>query len=136
MNRKALCAAVALFLAAISGCAHKTAVAPTQALPAAMGEAQTSTDENGNTRVRLVVHHVAPPQNLQPSKNAYVVWAETPDKQMYNLGQLKIDENRDGQITAITPEKNFRLVVTAEDFATVTQPSSQVVLTTQPLETR
>ncbi|UFS72120.1 hypothetical protein LPW11_07995 [Geomonas sp. RF6] len=136
MKRKALLAAAVFLFAGVSGCAHKTEVQSSTALPAALGEAQTSLDDNGNTRVRLVLNHVAPPQNLQPPKNTYVVWVETPDKQMYNLGQLKIDEDRNGKLTGITPLKVFRLVVTAEDYGTAQTPSSQVVLTTKPIEAK
>lgn len=135
MKTRMVIAALSL-LTFLCACAEKTAVQPTPAEPAAMGEVKTSRDPNGNTALHLVVRHVAPPQNLQPPKNSYVVWVESPEGQYTSLGQLKIGNNRDGEITGVTPLKQFRLVVTAEDFGTVTAPSDQVVLKTEPIEAK
>lgn len=134
--KKLLIVSTLSLLLAIAGCAERVAVAPTPTLPAAMGQAKVSRDSSGNSKVSLNVEHVAPPQNLQPPKSVYVVWVETPEKQTFNLGQLKISKDRKGSISGITPFKTFRLVVTAEDFPTVTTPSSQEVLRTDILEAK
>lgn len=128
--------AAATMVISLSGCAKEVVVPPSAALPAAIGEAKATKDANGNTRVHLKVDHMAPPQNLQPPKSVYVVWAETPDKQRYNLGQLRVDEKRRGQLDATTAFKVFRLIVTPEDFPTVTEPSGPEVLSTGVLEAK
>lgn len=129
-------ALAAAMIIGLSGCAKPVAVPPSASLPAALGEAKATKDPNGNTRVRLKVEHMAPPQNLQPPKSVYVVWAETPEKQRYNLGQLRVDEKRRGSLETTTAFKMFRLIVTAEDYPTVTQSSAQEVLSTGVLEAR
>lgn len=118
----------------LTGCAKEVRLPTSADLPAAMGEAKVSKDNNGNTRVKLKVEHFAPPQRLQPPKSIYVVWVETPNHEMYNLGQLKIDDDLKGKIEGITPFKVFQLVITAEDYPTVTTPG-QVVITTRAIET-
>jgi hypothetical protein len=133
---KYLLLTVASILMAVAGCAKEVVVPPSAELPAAVGEAKATRDANGNTRVHLEVEHMAPPQNLQPPKSVYVVWAETPEKQRYNLGQLKVDEKRRGRLDSTTAFTMFRLVVTPEDFPTVTEPTGPEVLATGVLEAK
>lgn len=101
-----------------------------------MGYTKLSKDQNDNTKVQLRVEHLAPPQNLQPPRSVYVVWVKTPDNQYYIVGQLRIDKDLEGKLNAITPFKTFRIVISAEDIPTVTQPGDQVVLTTEVLEVK
>jgi hypothetical protein len=43
--------------------------------PAARGQAEISKDKkNGNTKVKITAEHLAPPENLSPAKNGYLVW--------------------------------------------------------------
>lgn len=118
-----------------SGCAVKAPLPSSTELPAAMGETKITLDNNGNSTIRMKVQHFAPPENLQPPKSVYVVWVETPEGHYNNFGQLKIDEKRSGEITGITPFRTFRLVVSAEDYPMVAQPS-QVVMRTDLLEAK
>lgn len=120
----------------LMGCATKTVTLPPSAeLPAAQGEAKVSKDKNNNTLVRLNVKHFAPPQRLNPPKAVYVVWLETPDHQMHNIGQLKVNNDLEGKLETITPYEVFQVIITAEDFATVTEPGPQVVLRTKAIAT-
>jgi len=117
---------------ALTGCATKTVILPpSQEMPAAEGEAKLSRDDNGNTVVQLKVKHFAPPQRLTPPKAVYVVWLETPDHELRNLGQLKVDKNLEGKLMAVTPYEVFQLVISAEDSPNVSEPGSQVVLRTR-----
>ncbi|MRR54898.1 MAG: hypothetical protein EG822_10375 [Deltaproteobacteria bacterium] len=118
------------------GCATKEPIPASNVVPAATGVTKVSKDSNDNTSIHLKVDHLAPPQNLQPPRAIYVVWVQTPDNQTYNLGQLKVDKELEGELKAVTPFKIFRLVITAEDFPTVSLPSQQVVLTTDVLEAK
>jgi len=137
MKKKLLVMAVLILSSmSLAGCATKVAVTPSATLPAAAGETKLTRDANGNTVVNLKVRHFAPVQNLQPPKSTYVVWVETPDRQLMNLGQLRIGQDREGKLTATTPFKTFRLLISAEDFPTVKQPSNQVVLVTDILEAK
>lgn len=121
-------------MAGVIGCAREVRLPPSAELPAAMGEARVSKDENGNTKLKLEVKHFAPPQRLQPPRSVYVVWAETHDQQMHNLGQLKINDKLKGKLETTTPFRIFQLVITAEDNPLVRQPSEQVVLRTKAIE--
>jgi hypothetical protein len=120
-----------LVLALITiGCAQKIAFRETPDAPAALGEAKVSTDGNNNTRIELKMEHLAPPQNLTPPKSVYVVWAQPPDGDATNLGQVVVGRERSANFQTVTPLKVFRIFVTAEDRALAQSPSEQVVLAT------
>ena len=58
----------------------------------------------------------------------YVLWAISPDGRPYNLGEIQVDSNGNfsGQMT--TPLQAFGLIVTAEPYFNVHQPSDVVVM--------
>jgi len=112
------------------GCAQTVAFRGSPGAPAALGEAKVSTDDNGNAVVKVEIEHLAPPENLSPPKMLYVVWAQTANGRYVNLGQMTVGQNRVGQFNGVTPLKEFRLVVTAEDIPATITPSKQEILTT------
>lgn len=113
------------------GCAQTVAFRGSPEAPAALGEAKVSTDRNGNTVVEVEVEHLAPPENLSPPKQLYVVWAQTANGRFVNLGQMVVGKNRVGKFTGVSPLNEFRLVVTAEDVPATVTPSKQEILTTE-----
>ncbi len=113
------------------GCAQTVAFRGSPEVPAALGEAKVSTDRNGNSVVKVEVEYLAPPENLAPPKQLYVVWAQTPNGRFVNLGQMIVGKTRVGKFTGVTPLNEFRLVVTAEDTAATVTPSKQEILTTE-----
>lgn len=131
MGLKTVVAAVSMFLIGLGGCAKEVRLPFSTELPAAMGEARISRDDNGNTVVNLKVEHFAPPQRLQPPRQVYVVWLESPDHEMHNLGQLRVNDDLKGELESKTPYEVFRIIITAEDYATAAQPGPQVVMRTK-----
>ena len=98
--------------------------------PAAEVQAKISRDKNNNTKIKLTVKHLAPPENLYPPKAAYVVWIQSEDR-LVNLGQLRVDKRLKGTFDGVTPLKEFRIFITAENNYAVVKPSSLVVLETE-----
>jgi hypothetical protein len=50
--------------------------------PVARGHTEISRDKkNGNTKVEIKVEHLAPPENLSPAKNGYLVSFQTSRRQ-------------------------------------------------------
>jgi hypothetical protein len=125
----------AVLLALTLGCAQTVALRKAPEVPAALGEAKITTDENNNTRIELTVEHLAPARNLTPPKSVYVVWAQAPEGRTMNLGQLVVGPDRRGDFRAVTPLKVFRIVITAEDEPLARAPSEQVVLQTDLFRT-
>jgi len=62
-----------------------------------------------------------------PEYLTYVLWAVTPEGRATNLGELQVDGD-DGDLKVTTHLQAFGLIVTAEPYFAVTQPSDVVVL--------
>jgi outer membrane protein OmpA-like peptidoglycan-associated protein len=58
----------------------------------------------------------------------YVLWVVTPDGRTSNTGELLINRNGQGKLEATTQLQTFSLIVTAEPYFSVRQPSELVVL--------
>jgi outer membrane protein OmpA-like peptidoglycan-associated protein len=57
----------------------------------------------------------------------YVMWAMSPQGRAVNLGEVQI-KNGQGQVRATTELQTFAMIVTAEPYFAVTQPSELVVM--------
>lgn len=101
-------------------------------IPAAQGMVKVSTTDNGNTKIDLVVEHLALPQRVDPGAAVYVVWARGSEAgaQPQNLGALRVDDNLKGSIAAVTPLLSFELYITAEASQTSTMPTGKKLLYT------
>jgi len=101
-------------------------------VPGAEGRAKVSTTDNGNTKIELVVKHLAPPENVDPGATVYVVWARGSENyaEPQNLGALKVDSNLNGNISAATNLRSFDLFVTAEPSQSTTRPTGRMLLET------
>ena len=101
-------------------------------VPGAQGTATVSTTDDGNTKIDLVVKHLAPPENVNPGATVYVVWVTDIEwgAEPHNLGALKVDSDLNGKITAVTNMRSFELYVTAEPSQSSTIPTGSAVLKT------
>jgi hypothetical protein len=95
--------------------------------PGARGTIHTDTDENGNTRIKVDVEHMATPQQLTPAHQNYVVWVQAKGQPPKLAGELKVNDAK-AKLETTTPAKVFDVLVTAEDQLTPTSPSSNIVL--------
>jgi len=99
----------------------------TALLPEGRGTVRVDS-KTGATRVDVSVDHMRPAPTVGPEFLTYVLWAITPEGRPQNLGEVFIDENRHAKLSAATELQSFGLIVTAEPYYAVTQPSSAVVL--------
>ena len=86
--------------------------------------------------VRGVIHisaelkNLAQPSGFGPEYLTYVLWAVSPDGRPVNLGELTLDHYGAGSTTKIETTSDiqtFGMIVTAEPYYAVTQPSDVVV---------
>jgi outer membrane protein OmpA-like peptidoglycan-associated protein len=61
----------------------------------------------------------------------YVLWAITPEGRPHNLGEIVPDHSNNGHLHVTTDLQAFAMIVTAEPYAEVRQPSDVVVLENQ-----
>jgi outer membrane protein OmpA-like peptidoglycan-associated protein len=94
------------------------------------GEAKVES-ERGVIHVSAKFEHMAPPSSFGPEYLTYVLWAISPDGRPVNLGELTLSDygtGSDSGIEATSDIQTFGLIVTAEPYYGVTQPSDVVVL--------
>ena len=99
-------------------------------VPGAGGDVEVGKDKNGNTKLKMTVHHLARPDSLTPPKTIYIVWLQDRNGTAESQGQLKVDKNLTAGFETVTPSRNFDLFVTAEQDATGKAPSGAEVLRT------
>jgi hypothetical protein len=93
-------------------------------------------DKNDNYAVNLIVRDLAEPGRLVESRNTYVVWANTRNSGVKNLGQLKnasglFSKKLKSELKTSTPFEPEGFFITAENKADITLPGGQVILTTK-----
>ena len=126
-NRRLLVCLVGIALPAVG---EKFRLTPSPNSPLATGVVEVGQGPNGNTTLDLHVEHLARAAELAPSKETYVVWLEAPGRPAENLGELKVNENLEGDFKSVTVLRHFQLVITAEDNPRAVSPTGPVVLST------
>src|SRR6185503_14381517 len=98
----------------------------TALMPQARGEAKVS-GEQGYMNVEATFDNFGSASSFGAEYLTYVLWAVTPEGRATNLGEVQIDGN-DAKIKVTTELQAFGLIVTAEPYFAVTQPSDVVVM--------
>jgi len=98
----------------------------TALMPQARGEAKVS-GEQGYMNVEAKFDKFDSASRFGREYLTYVLWAVTPEGRATNLGEVQIDGN-DAKVKVTTELQAFGLIVTAEPYFAVTQPSDVVVM--------
>ena len=99
-------------------------------LPEAKGDA-TLESKAGRTDVDARFEHVLPPARYGHEYQTYVLWAITPEDHAKNLGEVPAGSSDKAKLHVTTDLQAFGLIVTAEPYAAVRQPSDVVVMENQ-----
>jgi outer membrane protein OmpA-like peptidoglycan-associated protein len=113
----------------VGGGSTKVDLKGTELMPDAGGQAKIEIKAKaGRTSVDAEVKGLKPPSTLGSEFLTYVLWAVTPEGRTGNMGEILLNKNGDGKLSATTPAQTFSLVVTAEPYFAVRLPSEMVVL--------
>jgi outer membrane protein OmpA-like peptidoglycan-associated protein len=96
-------------------------------LPEAKGDA-TVESKRGRTEVEAKFDHVPPPTRFGREYLTYVLWAITPEGHAKNLGEVVPGGSDKAKMRVTTDLQAFGMIVTAEPYSAVRQPSNVVVL--------
>jgi outer membrane protein OmpA-like peptidoglycan-associated protein len=102
-------------------------LAGTALLPSADGKAKVRS-KRGTMEVEATFGNLQNPTTFGAEYLTYVLWAISPDGRAVNLGEVLIGDNDRSKLTATTDLQAFALIVTAEPYFAVRQPSNVVVL--------
>jgi predicted small secreted protein len=133
--KKLIGAALLVAALSLSGCAtmgnrgNEVSLRPNQRTPAAEGSIALSNDKNGNTVAEVKMKHLPPPPLLSPELATYVVWARAAGQDQYqNVGQVRLDADREANTFVRVPYSSFDLLITAEPVPSAREPSEYRVL--------
>jgi len=96
-------------------------------LPHAKGDA-TVESKRGRTEMEAKFEHVPPPTRFGREYLTYVLWAITPQGHAKNLGEVVPGGSDRAKLRVTTDLQAFGLIVTAEPYSAVRQPSDVVVM--------
>lgn len=109
------------------GGATEVNFAGTALLPAADGKAKVRS-KRGTLEVEAQFGNLQNPTTFGTEYLTYVLWAISPEGRAVNLGEVLVGDNARSKLTATTDLQSFALIVTAEPYYAVRQPSNVVVL--------
>ena len=121
-----------------SSCARKVSFQTSSVVPGAQGSVKLKKDNNSNYGIQIFLSNLAEPGRLTPPKSHYVVWMESDNNYIKNIGQINtsssfMSKRLTSSFETVTAVKPTRIYITSEDDPGVQYPSSQVVLTTGQL---
>lgn len=121
--------ALCLSLAVACGASTPVPLETTPRTPAAVGVISVEQGPNDNTIGKLHVEHLAPPQRIRSDLSVYVAWVRPVGiDEWQNVGQLMVDESREGSLEVRVPHQQFEFSLSAENNGDATSPSEFVVM--------
>src|SRR5580658_9558814 len=101
--------------------------AGTSLMPAANGEAHVNS-KRGSISIDAEFGNLQRPTTFGNEYLTYVLWAISPEGRAVNLGEVLVGGNDRSKLHVTTDLQAFALIVTAEPYYAVRQPSNVVVL--------
>src|SRR5450755_1853729 len=98
----------------------------TALMPQATGEAKIESKQ-GVIKIDAQMQKLDPATKYGPEYLTYVMWAITPEGRATNVGEVLLNGGK-SKLDATTELQSFGLIVTAEPYFAVTQPSDVVVM--------
>ena len=99
----------------------------TDLMPSANGEAKVNS-KRGSIEIDADLGDLRRPTIFGNEYLTYVLWAISPEGRAVNLGEVLVGDNHRSKLRVTTDLQAFALIVTAEPYYAVRQPSNVVVL--------
>ena len=130
---------VFIFILGLGSCSTKITFPVSNVVPAAEPKASVKKTNEGDYVVKLDVNNLALPERLSPPKKHYIVWVDTENQGVKNLGEISnntgIFRNRGrASFETSTLFKPSMIMITAENNLEIDYPGSHVVLKSRPFE--
>jgi outer membrane protein OmpA-like peptidoglycan-associated protein len=98
----------------------------TSLMPQAQGEARVESKQ-GVIKIDANMEKLEPATKFGPEYLTYVMWAITPEGRATNVGEVLLNGGK-SKLNATSELQSFGLIITAEPYFAVTQPSDVVVM--------
>ena len=126
------------FILMAGACSKRANFVTSTVVPAAQGTVKVKNDANNNNSITVSVKNLADPSRLPMPKSVYVVWMDTDNNGIQNLGQISnkrgiLSRNLKAELKTSTPYRPRRIFITGEENSRVQYPGNYVILTTQSI---
>ncbi len=101
--------------------------AGTSLMPSANGEAKVNS-KRGSIEIDAEFGNLQKPTTFGNEYLTYILWAISPEGRAVNLGEILLGDNHRSKVRVTTDLQAFALIVTAEPYYAVHQPSNVVIL--------
>jgi hypothetical protein len=124
-----------VFVFSFSSCATKVNFLNSSIVPAARGVIIVKKDLNKNYQIKIKMYNLAESNRLSPPRKVYLVWMESGNDRVKNIGQIKSASSfwskaLNADLKTVSSSKPTKIFITAEDDPTIQFPLTQVVLST------
>jgi outer membrane protein OmpA-like peptidoglycan-associated protein len=99
----------------------------TELMPLANGQAKVES-KRGAIEIEVEFANLQTPTTFGGEYLTYVLWAISPEGRASNLGEVLVGDNHRSKLDVTTELQSFAMLVTAEPYYAVRQPSNVVVL--------
>ncbi len=126
-----------VLISMFAACSNKISFLNSTVVPAARGTVSIKKDHNKNYLINIEIFDLAEVERLEAPNHHYVVWIETSEGLIKNVGQIKSSmeglfaKTLKASFETVTSFKPDRVFITAEDNADTQYPNTKVVLTTK-----
>jgi hypothetical protein len=107
--------------------ATKVDFAGTDLMPSANGQAKVES-KRGSIEIDVEFGNLQRPTTFGNEYLTYILWAISPEGRAVNLGEVLVGDTSRSKLDVTTDLQAFALIVTAEPYYAVRQPSNLVVL--------
>jgi outer membrane protein OmpA-like peptidoglycan-associated protein len=107
--------------------ASKVDFAGTDLMPSANGQAKVES-KKGYIEIQVEFGNLEKPTSFGNEYLTYILWAISPEGRAINLGEVLVGDNHRSKLDVTTDLQAFALIVTAEPYYAVRQPSNVVVM--------
>jgi len=107
--------------------ATKVDFAGSNLMPSANGEAEVNS-KRGTMEIKAEFGNLQKPTTFGNEYLTYIMWAISPEGRAENLGEVLVGDDNRSKLNVTTDLQAFALIVTAEPYYAVQQPSNVVVL--------
>jgi hypothetical protein len=129
-------AAILVLLTLFFSSCSKKVIFPTSSIaPSAVGRVKIKKDNNNNYAIQINIQHLPDAKRLSPPRDYYVVWIETRNNGIKNIGRIVpskgfLSSKMTASLNAVSPTKPKRVFITAENDEYIRYPGNMVVLDT------
>jgi hypothetical protein len=111
----------------LAACSNTAKFPVSQVAPGAEIKAKTRVDQDNNKVLTINAKNLENPSDIDPNSTEYVVWIETDELGLRNIGRLEKKDDHTAVFKAETPYEYREIVITAESRANVSQPAGKEI---------